>query len=226
MTIRLFRRRTVLFPTLFGWVCLFLSGIACVSWWWFRGESFLSLTDRRPADVLVVEGWVGMDCPQAAVGEFRRGNYRWVAVAGGLTGHRWSPQRWNSVAETQRGLVQLGIPKDQIIAAPTDDYESQRTYEMAVAARRALERAGIQPSALNVFTQGVHARRSRLVFAKVFGSATAVGVVSMAPAGYNQAPWWRSSERAEDLVKETIGYAYELLLGSGRGLNPAAPAPE
>ena len=43
-----------------------------------------------------------------------------------------------------------------------------------------------------------------------------VGVVSWIPSDYQALPWWRSSDRAEDLLTET-GYLYEFLLNSGRG---------
>ena len=73
--------------------------------------------------------------------------------------------------------------------------------------------------ALNVFTLGPHARRSRLVFAKVCQPATQVGVVGWAPSGSEGMEWWRSSERAKELLTETAGYVYETLLDSGRGSN-------
>jgi hypothetical protein len=90
---------------------------------------------------------------------------------------------------------------------------------MAVAAWRALQTKEIQPTSINVFTRSSHARRSRLVFAKVFGSGTKVGVISWTPPGYENEPWWRSSERAIDFLKETVGYPFELLLNSGRWSN-------
>lgn len=72
---------------------------------------------------------------------------------------------------------------------------------------------------MNIFTLSVHSRRSRLVFSKAFPSETSVGVVSWIPSTYKLAPWWKSSDRASDLLKETVGYFFELLLNSGRWTN-------
>jgi hypothetical protein len=58
-----------------------------------------------------------------------------------------------------------------------------------------------------------------LVFAKVERPGKKVGVVAWAPTSYGSEPWWRSSERAKDFISETAGYAFELLLNSGRLTN-------
>jgi hypothetical protein len=60
-----------------------------------------------------------------------------------------------------------------------------------------------------------------LVFAKVEGSETQVGVVSWVPSNYQASPWWRSSDRARDLIGETVGYLFEAFFNSGRGSNSA-----
>jgi uncharacterized SAM-binding protein YcdF (DUF218 family) len=116
-------------------------------------------------------------------------------------------------------LNQLGVPENKIIVAPTTETRTQRTFQSAVAVWRALQAKGIRPRNLNVFTQGPHARRSRLIFAKVEGPETQVGVVAWAPPGYEAAPWWCSTERAKALLTETAGYLFEVFLNSGRSSN-------
>lgn len=164
----------------------------------------------------MVECWIGAAGVRDAAVEFNQGGYRYIVASGGLTGDRWSEKRWSYVEAAERILLQSGVPPDRIIPASSGDFERQRTYEMAVAARQALLARGIEPRTINVFTREAHARRSRLVFSKAFGSAMNVGVISWAPPGYNDEPWWHSSERAEDFLKETVGYAFELFLNSGR----------
>jgi hypothetical protein len=215
----LFQRRTVWCPTLLGWFCIVALLMLPVFWWCSCGEVFLSLTHRLPADILVVEGWIGPAGIRAAGVEFEQRGYQYVVGAGGLADERWNEPRWSYAEGAGRELLQFGIAKDRIILAPAGDPERQRTYESAVAVRRALQVRGIQPRALNVFTLGAHARRSQLVFAKVL--RTKVGVVDWTPSGYQAVPWWRSSERAKDLLTETAGYLYEALLNAGRSSNSA-----
>jgi len=191
--------------------------------WCSRGESFLSSTERLPANILVVEGWIGPDGIRAAGTEFRQHGYEFIVATGGLTAaERWE-QGGRSYAEgAKQELIRAGVPLERIIVAPARDTQSQRTYESATAVWRALQVRGIQPKAMNVFTFGAHARRSRLVFAKVEAQATRVGVVSWAPSSYETGPWWRSSDRARELIAETAGYLYEVFLNSGRGSNSSS----
>jgi hypothetical protein len=219
MWLHFIRRRTVFFPTPLGWLCLFLLVLTPPAFWWFCGETFLSHTRRAPADVLVVESWIGIEGIRAAGDEFIRGGYRYIATTGGLTGRYWSQQRSGLSEIAGQELAQMGIPEERIISTPDLLTDNQRTYTAAVAVWRKLHAASIQTDALNIFTVGAHARRSCLVFAKVFGSETDVGVISWTPPGYGTGPWWRSSYRAEEFIKETVGYAFEALLNSGRESN-------
>ena len=61
--------------------------------WFAYGESFLSLTQRLPADVLVVEGWIGRAGIRAAVAEFEQSGYQYIVATGGLTSGRWEDER-------------------------------------------------------------------------------------------------------------------------------------
>jgi uncharacterized SAM-binding protein YcdF (DUF218 family) len=216
LKVALARRRAVWWPTWIGWLFIAV-GIAIPGVWWsLTGDSFLSLTDRLPAEVLVVEGWIGSEGVQAAAAEFERGGYEYVVASGGWAFGRWdqSPSSYPQMAE--RELVRSGVSKERIIVAQSKFTERRRTYESAVAVFHALQARGIQPKALNVFTLGPHARRSQLVFAKVGGSENKVGVIAWTPVDYGSEPWWRSSERAKDLISETAGYVFEALLNSGR----------
>jgi uncharacterized SAM-binding protein YcdF (DUF218 family) len=213
------QRRTIWCPTWLGLFCAFVLVFLPIGWWCTCGESFLSLTRRLPPEVLVVEGWIGYDGIRAAAAEFKQHGYQYVVATGGLTYERWNQDRSSFAEMAQHELIRSGVAPDRIIMAPADNHETQRTYESAVAVFRALEAKGVHPNALNVFTFGPHARRSRLVFAKVFGPRTAVGVVNWTEPGFQTLPWWRSSERARELLTETAGYLYETLFNSGRPSN-------
>jgi DUF218 domain-containing protein len=167
----------------------------------------------------VVEGWIGLEGIRAAAAEFQERGYQYVVTTGGMTDGRWDDRRGNYAEMAERVLVRSGVPEDRIIVARADDTKSRRTYESALAVLRALHARGTLPKSLNVFTMGPHARRSRMVFAKVEGPGTKVGVVAWIPSDYQNVPWWRSSDRAKELLTETAGYIYESLLNSGRRSN-------
>jgi hypothetical protein len=41
-------------------------------------------------------------------------------------------------------------------------------------------------------------------------------VITWKPPEYRSEPWWRSSQRAKELLSESVGYVFEFLLNSGR----------
>jgi uncharacterized SAM-binding protein YcdF (DUF218 family) len=217
MFTRLIQRRTVWWPTPAGWAGLAMLIGAPSLLWWLQGEAFFSLTERQPAEVLVVEGWIGIDGVTAAKQEFEQGGYLYIVTAGGPTSNRWGRQQWNYAIEAAELLVRLGVPAEKVIVAPAPGTSSNRTFESALVVRQTMDKRGLHPAGVNVMTIGAHARRSRLVFAKVLPRETGVGSISWVPADYRRpGPWWKSSERALDLIKETVGYLFEVLLNSGR----------
>jgi len=176
----------------------------------------------------VVEGWIGLEGIREADLEFERGGYQYIVATSGLSEERWSERRYNFAAEAAKILLNSGIPRARVIVAAPLVTEGQRTYEAAEAVSRAMRDRNIRPKALNVFTMGVHARRSRLVYAKVFRPDTQVGVIAWIPRDYEPGIWWHSSERAGEFLKETVAYAFEALLNSGRAFQsrPDSTPPE
>lgn len=216
MKIQLFQRRTIWWPTAKGWLlALLLAGVPLGLWCWC-GENFLAVTDRQPARILVIEGWIGIEGVTAAKAEFDRGGYDCVVATGGMSGNKWDTRRWSYAIEAYELLAKLGVPPAKLVLAEPADVPSHRTFVTAWAVRRALADHHLHPGPVNLFTHGVHARRSRLVFSKVLATDEPVGVIAWAPDGYFSDPWWGSSERALDLLKETLGYPFEAVLNSGR----------
>jgi hypothetical protein len=220
MRLRLFQRRTIWLPTWLSSFCLAALLAMPVVWWCFWGESFLSLTSRLPAEVLVVEGWIGENGVRAAAAEFRSGGYQYVVAAGARPDEEkgWQDPGWSYAQGAANELVRCGIPREKIIVAPAETTERERTFESAVYVFQKLQSLSIQPTSINVFTWGPHARRSRLVFAKVSARAR-IGVISWIPTTHKVEPWWRSSEQAKEFLTESAGYLFESLFNSGRSTN-------
>jgi len=215
-----FKRRTVYVPTPLG--LLFLGGLLSLPLlYWIRyGESFLSPTERLPAKILVVEGWIGPEAVRAAKEEFEKGGYDFIFTSGGspdpLSEDNWQKEGWTYAEGALHILVRSGIPAEKVIAAPPRETETARTYASALSVKAALAKAGLAPKSVNVFSSGAHARRSRLVYEKVLRPETAVGVVAWREPSYATLPWWRSSERAQEFLLQTVGFFYEYLFNSGR----------
>jgi hypothetical protein len=227
LQLRLVRRCTIWCPTWTGSSFALLIFVALAGAWFNYGESYLAFTQRSRADILVVEGWIGRKGVSAAADEFKRGDYHYIVCTGGLTSDRWEDQPASFAELAAAELIRLGIPKTNILVATAKITESHRTFASAVAVWRTLQEGGIDAAALNVFTLGPHARRSALVFSKVNSPGVKIGVIGWVPSEYKDEAWWQSSDRSRELLDETVGYLYELLLDSGRrsnspqaGINP------
>jgi hypothetical protein len=61
---------------------------------------------------------------------------------------------------------------------------------------------------INVMTEDVHARRTRLLFQEAFGKDVTVGIIAVPNPDYDSAHWWRYSEGVRDVLGETIAYVY------------------
>jgi hypothetical protein len=113
-------------------------------------------------------------------------------------------------------LQRLQIPKDELIEAPAALTERNRTFESAKAVKAKLEELGIAVRGLNVVSEGPHARRTRLVYRKVIGKGTSVGILMIKPLDYDAENWWKSSEGIRTMLSEALGWLFESLFSSGR----------
>jgi hypothetical protein len=207
-------RRRILLCSMWIFLLLVILG---VTWLCRSGESFFSLTRRLPAEALVADGWIGRDGIRAAAKEFKLSGYEYIVVTGDMSEEE--PDQSGDTVTAEQELIGLGIPKERIIIAPSSQATRQRTFVSVASAWKALETKGVCPKALNVFTLGPHARRSRLVYAKAFAPATQVGVIAFVPPKYELEPWWLSKRRTLCLLKELVGYPFEILLNSARSSN-------
>ena len=193
-----------------GWLVFALLVIGVAGSLTYATYPFLAVTHRVDADTLVVEGWVHQYAIQSAVTEFQAGHYKRVFTTGGpVAGMGGYTNDYNTSAS--EGAVRLraeGLPPDLIQAVPTQISDRDRTYSAAHALRDWLTEHHSGVHAVNVLTEDVHARRTRLLFETALGEHTKVGVIAVANPDYDAKHWWRYSEGVKDVITETIAYMY------------------
>ena len=179
---------------------------------------FLSVSQRAETDVLVVEGWIPNFAITAAATEFTAGGYRRAFTTGGpVMGMGGYTNDYNTSASVGAArLKAAGVPDVQMV--PSRVMERDRTYAAALALREWFQANNLHPRAINVCTEGPHARRTRLLFQKALGDDVSVGIVAIASPDYEAARWWSSSEGVRDVIGETIAYLYVRLF-----FHPAKP---
>jgi uncharacterized SAM-binding protein YcdF (DUF218 family) len=175
---------------------------------------FLAITHRVDAPVLVVEGWVPEYAIRAAAEEFKAGGYQRIYTTGGpVEGSGGYTNDYNTAASLGAGrLRKVGVPEASLQMVPSRVMSRDRTYSSAVALRDWLREHHAAVASINVLTEDVHARRTRLLFQKAFGEEVTVGIIAVASPDYEPKRWWRYSEGVREVIGESIAYLYARFL--------------
>jgi len=208
----LFRRRAIWIPTIWGWLLALaivagalLSVGRCI-------HPFLALDEPVDAPLLVIEGWMAPEELDQAMVRFRNGNYRQVITTGGPVPVNHFFQNPVSYAELARDyLVRRGLKADVVTAVPAPESAQDRTFLSAVMVREQLKRSGQTVAAMNVYSSGVHSRRTRAVYQMAFGPDVRVGILAARPTAYDPEAWWTTSVGAKTVVMEAISWVWTML---------------
>ncbi len=182
----------------------------------FTIQPFLSVTNRETTSVLVVEGWIHGSAMGDAANEFKTGGYDKVYTTGGPVGGLGGyVSDYSTAASVGAGLLrQAGVPGELVQMVPSRVSGRDRTYASAVALKNWFETNHIAPKAINVLTEGAHARRTRLLFQEAFGKDVKVGIISVPNRDYDPKHWWHYSEGVREVLGESIAYVYARFLFS------------
>jgi len=206
---RWLRRKTIVVPTWRTWLLLTVFCALGVGLFATQLPGFLAVTEPIPSEILVVEGWVPDYALDGAVAEFGKGHYTLIVTSGGPLDRLTRPGEGESYATlAAEYLRRCGIPSEKIRAVSSPRRLRNRTYESAVAFRDFLRTSQNPPKAINLYTLGFHARRSRNAFERAIGPGTAVGVIAHPPRDFQVNRWWRASDGAKSFVNELIGFVY------------------
>lgn len=171
--------------------------------------SFLGVTCPIEANLLVVEGWMSDYVVKSAVTEFNQGNYQKLITAGIPIDKGSYLSEYNNFAKlTAKTLITLGIPPDQVVAAPIPEVTKYRTTASAVAVKEWLETSNIKVNSINIYSLGPHPRRSWVIYRNVLSPDIQVGVIAVEPKYYNPQRWWHSNAGMLTVIGETITYFY------------------
>jgi uncharacterized SAM-binding protein YcdF (DUF218 family) len=193
-----------------GWMALLFGLLGLASLFLFGLHPFFAVTSREKTDVLVVEGWIRQYAIHAAAEEFRRSNYSRIYTTGGpVTGLGGYVSDYSTSASIGAGnLRKVGVAPEFIQMVPSRVSGRDRTYSSALALRDWFHEHNVSPASINVVTEELHARRTRLLFQKALGDGIKVGIIAIPSPDYDASRWWRYSEGVREMLGETIAYIY------------------
>lgn len=214
----LLHRRQCLVPTWRGcasFVVLFLVLSLTVG---KQLHAFLSLNERVTGGVMAVEGWAPDYALGEALNEFKREGYEKIYVTGGPIEFGAPLSEYKTYAERGAAvLLKLGADTNHLQAVPAGPVRADRTYAAAMAFRDWSRTHGVKLTKVQLVSEGPHARRSRLLFARALGPEVQVGITSLPVIDYDPNRWWRSSAGVRGVIGELLAYGYAKLLFWGYG---------
>jgi hypothetical protein len=196
ISLRLAKKKELWVPTCWGWLLIFFTVFAVVAGYMRNVQSFLGVSEPVQAQILAVEEWIPPYALESAASEFKAHGYAQLVVVG-------DDRRW--VVPILKGA---GVDERQIVKVPVQPVSKDRTFAFAVALRNWVLASGMQGKAINVYTLGVHARRSRELFRRALGPGFTVGIISCEDPYYDPRSWWESSDGFKTVIDETISYLY------------------
>ena len=155
---------------------------------------FLAKDDPIQGEILVFEGWVYNkdNAVSEALSEFERGNYKMIVTVGLESDNNNDDNSTgqNYAESAKNAFILKGISEQKIVGVSAPDVQKQKTFSMALAFKMWLLKSGFNIKKVNVFTFGVHARKSEVVFKQVLEPGIKVGVIAAKPTHYNPKYWW------------------------------------
>ena len=191
---------------LLGGVVLVLAAFGCA----VKIYPFFAITEPVDTRFLAVEGWIHPYAIRAAASEARSRPYLRVFSTGGpVSGTGAYTNDFNTVAGVGADRLRgedLAPDLVQVVASRVTARD--RTYSSALALQVWCQNHHIDLASINVITEDVHARRTRLLYQKAFGDRVRVGIISVPNPDYDARYWWRYSEGVRAVVGECIAYIY------------------
>ena len=208
----LLRRREFVVPTWKGWLLL-LAVLGPLAVLGVRSlHSFLCLNQPVPGGVMVVEGWVTDYALMLAAEDFKTNHYDRVYVTGGPIESGAPLMEYHTYAERGAAiLIKYGLSTNDVQAVPAPYVTQDRTYTSAMTLRDWLRQHGVKTTRVQLYTEGLHARRSRLMYHRALGKEVQVGVIAIAGRDYDARHWWRYSAGVRGVISEAIAYVYAAL---------------
>lgn len=178
-------------------------------------HGFLAVSNPVGEGVLVVEAWIPSRTLAESVTLFNSGRYRYFVVVGGPLqgsgGKSCDPATYADLAATK--LEELGFDSKRVvkISTPAESSVFGRTLASATAVERWLGSSGTSVCCVDVFTAGVHARKSWILFRYALGDGHRVGIIAGSPTSYDPRFWLVSRRGVWLVIRNLAGCVYSKL---------------
>lgn len=166
---------------------------------------YLAINKPNQGDYLVVEGWLDEQSLKQALSLFQENDYRYMITTGGPDLRHINPKHKTYAEQSAYFLLSQGLDVTKLIVIPAPASAQNRTFLSAVMVRDELLSQNKRPISMDIYTQGVHARRTYTLYKMAFRDDDNIGIYASQPDKYDLKTWWRTSEGAKSVVTEVAG---------------------
>lgn len=209
MRFRLVTKKYCRCLTFSGWLVLLLILILLFRIWMGSVSGWLSLDHPVKAKTLVVEGWIEDYALKNAVDFYKNNDYQHLIVTGIPITQWYDYVLFKNTAEGAAAVIKSHGFKDSIfLAVIPRSVTINRTYNTAVATRILFEKHPAWGKSFNIYSVGVHSRRTHLMFERAFSSTYEIGIIADTDRTFDPEHWWKSSKGFRNVSNEFVAYCY------------------
>lgn len=187
----------------------YISGLLGIATALIFAHGFLAVSSPVGRGLLVVEAWVPPQSLTDAARIFQSGRYDCLVLISTTTAPRvqapTSTQISRDPAETWATMLNVDPKRVVRLEAVTS---KNRTFSSALVLKEWLHGSGLATNSLDVFTEGVHARKSWILFRYALGRDYDVGVIAGPEHSYDPRLWPLSPRGVHIVLRNIAGYIY------------------
>jgi len=175
----------------------------------FNLYPFLAINDPVAGEIMVVGGWLPDYAFASAVNDFKKGKYKLLVTIGSPFDVGSPLRKYGTSADLAAKIIkEIGFDEEKLVALSIPNVKRNRHYQSPLQLKKWLQSNDLNIKALNIYELGPHARRSRLLFMRVFAPDVDVGVIAVSSKDYEPIRWWAYSSGVRHVLGEAIDYIY------------------
>ncbi|MGC2194779.1 MAG: hypothetical protein WA628_08885 [Terriglobales bacterium] len=160
--------------------------------------------------ILVVEAWISAQAVGESARVFDPKRYQYLVVVGGpmVEPDTKAPNPPTYADRAFGDLVKVGFDMSKVVKISVPYQKARRTFANAMAVRDWLALSGLSTRDVDVFTLGVHARKSWILFRHALGNHYRVGIIAGSETSYSPTRWLVSRRGRWVVARNLMGYLY------------------
>ena len=209
--IRLFKNKVCIRPTIWGWIIILI-----ILYSLFRISltgivRYLSMDAPVGSKTMVLEGYVPTYAIKDAMNYFRDNGYKRLIITGiPIVNYEFIAPYKSTAEATVLAVRHFGYKDTVYIADIPTNILVDRTYSTAVETRLIFDENPEWPKNMDIYSVGVHSRRTYNMFRKVFGRDYNIGIIAHRDRTFDPDHWWKSSKGFRNVSNEFLATFYTM----------------